>query len=497
MAQTHIPHCSTRPRPPVTSPNVSRPVVAVVGAGISGLAAAHRLVEEGTARAVLLEGRERLGGVIRTDEIDGVLVEAGPDAFVAGGEIAALCESAGIPEGDLVAPAVFGAYIWSRGRVRKLPAEVVFGLPGAPLSIARRGLLSPPGAMRALADLVLPGPLAGPDVAVGQFIGRRMGREVVQRLVDPLLAGRRAGYIETMSLAAADDRVDELARSHRSLILGLRQLRRSGALESGPPAFRAPRGGMERLVEGLLEKLEGVEVRTGAFVEGVGHAAGGRYRVRIAEGPALEADAVIVAIPAPAAAGLMSDLSDPAARELRTIRFADTAVATFLFPPGAATVPGDGSGFLVPKVEGRGIAACTWYSHKWPSSAPPDGGSVLRAFVGRSGREAALELDDDRLAGTIAAELSDAMAIEVSPRAWRVTRWNSSLPEYTVGHGEKVDRIREALKGHPRVALAGAAYAGSGIPDCVKSGRAAASEVIEGLKKDEDRLVSSRGKDAT
>ncbi|MBA3432069.1 MAG: protoporphyrinogen oxidase, partial [Actinobacteria bacterium] len=254
---------------------------------------------------------------------------------------------------------------------------------------------------------------------------------------------------------------------------------------------------MRTLVEGLRTRLRSTEIRTCTAVETM--SAGGEkgYRLGLRGGDALEAEAVVVATPAPAAATLMSGVDEPVARALRTVRFADTAVATLVYPPGDLQAPPDGSGFLVPLAEGKTIAACTWYSHKWPRAAPPDGGVVLRAFVGRAGREDALDLDDGALTDAIAADLNDAMGISEAPRRWRVSRWDCSLPEYTVGHGERVEHMSKMLESHPRVALAGAAYAGSGMPDCVTSGFAAATKVIRGLRRDGNRLVPTTGKEGT
>ena len=232
-----------------------RPVV-VIGGGISGLTAAFELVRRGVRPVIVLEADERFGGKIRTEMIDGITVDVGPDSFLArepwGVE---LCEKIGLA-GELRSPAVFGACIWTGGKLKPLPPGFAFGMPASPLSALRAGLLSPLGAARAAADLFLPGPLEGPDVAIGEFVRRRFGSQVLERLVDPLLAGTRAGDPARMSLAVAAPQIDDLARRHRSLILGLRTARRSGALETGPPPFLTVAGGLERLVRRLVERLQ-------------------------------------------------------------------------------------------------------------------------------------------------------------------------------------------------------------------------------------------------
>ena len=398
------------------------PRVAVVGGGVTGLAAAWTLARAG-AEVVVLEARDRLGGVIRTDRIDGVPVEAGPDAFLGGGAASSLCTSVGLGD-DLISPDLFGAYIWSGGGLRRLPQGVVMGLPAAPAQAVRAGLLSPLGALRASAEVLLPGPLRGGDVSVGSLIRRRFGREVLERLVDPLMAGRRAGYTDDMSLQAADANVDGLARSNRSILLGIRRGRRSGELSGAPPAFLAPRDGMERLVDALLQALRSLLgqgcTRTGAAVNRV-TAHGDGFRLDLDEDP-VNADGVVVCLPAPGAARVLRGLSGDAARELEGIPFASTAVVTFMYPPAACVLSPHGSGFLVPSTEGRTLAACTWYSAKWPASTPAGGGILLRAFVGRAGTDPALRLDDDALVALLQSELGEAMHVTAPPRLARVAR---------------------------------------------------------------------------
>lgn len=458
------------------------PTVAVVGGGITGLTAAWTLAKAGM-EVVVLEAQGRLGGVIKTDRLDGVPVEAGPDAFLAGDAIVSLCAAVGLQD-DLIPPSVFGAYIWSRGRLRCLPPGVVLGLPAWPTQALRAGLLSPIGALRATAEVLVPGPLRGGDVSVGTLVRRRFGPEVLERLVDPLMAGRRAGHTDDMSLQAADAKLDGLARAHRSILLGIRRGRRSGELADGPPPFLAPRGGMERLVDalarGLCDRLGPGCIRTGAPVTRVSSRGDGFTLDLLRNGP-LDADGVVVCLPAAQAAGVLRGLSGDVSRELEGIPFASTAVATFVYPPDSCALPPDGSGFLVPSSEGKTLAACTWYSLKWPSSAPADGGIVLRAFIGRAGTDPALSLDDDDLAVLLQRELGDALRPTAPPRLRQVARWTDSLPQYRVGHAERVTRIERALEGHPRLALAGAAYRGSGIPDCVAGAEVAARRVLEVL----------------
>lgn len=463
----------------VASVSEPTPAIAVVGGGISGLAAAHALDRSG-CRVVLFEASPRLGGVVKSGQVEDVVVEEGPDAFVSGDGVFGLCEAVGLGD-DLVSPAVFGGLIWTGRGLKALPSGVVLGLPAAPWAAVRAGLLSPLGGLRACADLILPGPLQGPDVQVGRLIRHRFGGEVLERLVDPLLAGRRAGDPYGMSLAAAEPQIDALARNHRSIILGLRGARRAGAA-GGPPTFLAPAGGMERLVGCIERAFDGVEVRRGAKVESVRRSEDGTYVVRTPETEPQGFEGVVVALPAHAAATSIAGLSSDATGWLMEIEYASTAVVTFVYPPGSGAPPGGGSGFLVPSYRGKVTAACTWYSAKWPAATPRDGALVLRAFVGRAGREPALSWDDDRLAAAIDMELRNALTLDGAPRSCKVTRWERSLPQYAAGHTALVERIESALsREHPGVALCGAGYKGSGIPDCIRSAEEAASKVLQAV----------------
>ena len=448
---------------------------AVVGGGIAGLAAAHELSRRG-APVVLFEASERLGGKIRTTELEGVRVEEGPDSFVARDRAAAeLCEELGLGD-ELVEPAEFGAYVWLGDRLRRIPPGFVLGLPASPLGLVRSRILSPQGSLRALGDLVIPGRLRGPDVSVGSFVTRRFGAEVLERLVDPILAGTRAGRVTDISLAAAAPQIDAVARSHRSVLLGL--ARNQGSTDGTVPPFLGLRSGMQSFVERLERHLTGaVEIHTGTAVEAIASDMGG-YRIQHAAGET-SVRGVVIATPAFAAAGIIAGLSPEAAAELHGIRYSSVAIANLVYPPGAGRLPRHGSGILVPSSQGRTLAGCTWTSRKWPHLAPPDGGLSIRCFVGRGDHEAALDLDDANLVQVVHGELAAALGLTESPRAWRVTRWERAIPQYAVGHRERMEVIETALLGWPAVALAGAAYRGSGITDCIVQGRDAAGRVLE------------------
>jgi protoporphyrinogen/coproporphyrinogen III oxidase len=454
----------------------SRLPVVVVGGGISGLTAAFGLVRRGVRPVIVMEADERFGGKIRTETIDGVPVDAGPDSFLArepwGVE---LCESIGL-SGELRSPAVFGACIWIHGKLKPLPAGFAFGMPASPLSALRAGILSPLGAARAATDLVLPGPLEGPDVAVGAFVRRRFGPQVLERLVDPLLAGTRAGDPATMSLAVAAPQIDHLARSHRSLVLGLRKARRSGFLETGPPPFLTVAGGLERLVGRLVERLRPeAELILSAPARKI-VSSGEGIDVATDDGT-ISAARVVVTTPPFVTASLLEETAEESSRELAAIPYASAVTATFVFPPDSFVPPPGTSGLLVPSTEGRTMAAATWYSAKWPHAAPPDGRQIVKCFAGRGSNDPAAEEDDPVLTNELENDFAEAVGSSHRSLASHLTRWPRALPEYEVGHAERIARIEAGLEHLPEVVLAGSGYGGSGLPDCIRRASIAAEIV--------------------
>ncbi|MDQ3952789.1 MAG: protoporphyrinogen oxidase [Actinomycetota bacterium] len=453
---------------------MSGKVVAVVGGGVTGLVAARELDRAG-ADVVLFEAAPGAGGKIATKTIEDVAVEAGPDSFLARDPWAVdLCREIGLGN-DLVEPAVFGGTVWSRGRLHALPRGLVLGIPTLPVKVLRTGLLSRRGALRALGDLFGGKPLTGRDVSIGALVRHRLGDEVLERLVDPLLAGTRAGDADEMSLAAAAPELDSIARRHRSLVLGLRawQPERPEA-----PVFKAPLGGMTRLVHALKTELLHTDVRLSSPVTRIA-VDGRRLRVESATGE-VGADAVVLTAPAHATAGHVADLEPAASKALASIPYASVAVVALAYPSSAGAPPPGGSGMLVPRAEGRTVAACTWYSTKWPVSSPRDG-FLLRAVVGRSGRHPALDLDDRELVAAVHDDLAEMLGLREPPRSRLVTRWEKGLPQYLVGHLDRVTGAEVALAQRGPVFLAGAGYRGSGIPDCIRGAKEAAAAAVNAL----------------
>ncbi len=472
----------------------ARPHVVIVGGGISGLAAAFSLRDQ-AVRVTVLEGSPRLGGKLSVSEIAGVAVDEGAEALlVTRPEGIELIAEAGL--GDQRAhPGPTSPAIWTRGALRPLPGRQFMGVPSDMAELARSGVLSDAGVARAGQDLELPPTPRDGDVPVAGYIGARLGEEVVDRLVDPLLGGVYAGRSAELSfdatlpaLAAASRRYRSLAEAARSLLLPP-PARASAGTRAGGPVFTTLTGGLGML-PAYLAKASGAGVRTAAMArELTRHGTGWRITAGSAAAPEhLDADAVILAIPARPAGRLLASVpgASAAVTALGEIGYASMAIVTLAYPRSAFPEPGPAalgrSGYLVPAVDGRAVKAVTFSTVKWPhlagTTAPGSGPlEIVRCSVGRIGEEALLQRADHELAALAAAELAAATGVRGAPAATRVTRWGGALPQYTVGHLGRVAAIRAAAAAQPGLAVCGAAYDGVGIPACVATARAAAAQV--------------------
>ncbi|MBA9004619.1 protoporphyrinogen oxidase [Thermomonospora cellulosilytica] len=459
-----------------------RPHVAVVGAGIAGLTAAWRLVRGG-ARVTVLEGSSRIGGKLQVSEVAGIPVDEGAESLLTRRpEGVELLRDLGLT-GERVHPGGVASAIYSRGGLRSLPAGQMMGVPGDLRALATSQVLSPAGTARAALDLVLPRTPLGADVSVAAYIGARFGGEVVDRLVEPLLGGVYAGRADLLSFEATLAQVAAAARTHRSLVTGVRALRGAGPRDAGPVFTTLPDG--LGTLPGLLANAlgEDCEIRTGAMVRELRRLGDGGWRLTF--GPArapqtLDADAVVVAVPAQPAARLLAAEVPDAARELAAIEYASMAIVTLAYPATAFPRRPGVSGYLVPAVEERQVKAVTFSSVKWPhlTERAPDL-VIVRCSIGRYGEEHTLQRGDEELRAAAIAELAAVCGARELPVDSRVTRWGGGLPQYTVGHVDRVARIRAAVAAVPRLAVAGAAYDGLGVPACIATARAAADRVLE------------------
>ena len=495
--------------------------VVVVGGGIAGLTAAYRLLHPTEAgaempRVVLIDSAERLGGKILSTPFEGRLVDEGADAFLLRVPWAIeLCEELGI-SAERISPSVGGASVAHTGgdapQLTSLPDGLVGGVPTRLGPLLRSPLLGPLGTLRAAADYVLPRRFTARRLdaaSVGDIVRARLGAAVASQVVDPLLGSISAGDINRLDAATSAPILGQALERSRSLMWGLRRMQPAPAADdSGPaPIFGSFEGGMGRLVEALMKRLDGCVLRLGTPVEAI-RRPGTRFAIDTGS-EVLDADAVIIAAPAHAAAQMLPAAPDAAAA-LGLIDYASVAVVTLSVRPDAIDAPHE-AGFLVTRSTGWLTTACSYGSAKWPNWAaggdqPPegvlhpagdgvggDGGHdgnpnvVLRVSVGRDDDDRHTRLDDSELFDMVLAELSSLPPLRGLREpgavvAWRVSRWPHSLPQYRPGHGHLVDRIEEALAQEmPGVFVTGAAYRGLGIPACIRQGNEAAERATAHL----------------
>lgn len=452
------------------------PRVVVVGAGIAGLAAAHRLLERG-ARVTVLEASDRVGGKLLPGEIAGARVDLGAESLLARRpEAVGLAREVGLAD-RLQPPATASAALWTRGALRPMPKGHVMGVPGTSAALA--GVLSDEGLARIERDADLPRTEVGDDVAIGEYVARRLGREVVDRLVEPLLGGVYAGDAYRISMRAAVPQLFEAARTHTSLTEGVREIQaKAAAAGLTGPVFMGIAGGVGTLPLAVAESVRarGAEILTGTPVTDLRRDPEDGWRV-VAGERVLRADAVVVAVPAPAAAALLRAEAPGAAAELAGVEYASMALITLAYRRAKTDLP-EGSGFLVPPVDGHTIKASTFASRKWGwiDAENPDL-VVLRTSVGRHGETEILGRDDADLVAVSRHDLKAATGLTAAPVAGRVTRWPDGLPQYPVGHQARVTRVRAHLAGLAGLAVCGAAYDGVGIPACIASAYAAADQI--------------------
>lgn len=476
---------------------------------MTGLSAAFYLLREAKERGeelelTVLEGSERLGGRVNTLRRDGFVIERGPDSFLARKlPMIRLAEDLGLT-GELTGtnPAAKKTYISRDGKLLPMPEGLVLGVPTDAEKFMRTELVSEGGKLRALEDRKYKPGTSDEDETVGAFLERHMGAEMVTRIFEPLLAGIYAGDLYGLSLLATFPQFKEMEREYGSLIAGTIAARAAAAASapsvggaaasagSAGSAAKLPaslfytfRNGLSTVIEALERALRasGSEIRLGARVTALDKVASGDapegagYRLRLEDGSALEADQVLLALPAAVMAKLLAPHADVSA--LERIRYGSVANVVFGYDAAGFDHDLDGSGFLVPRDEGRTITASTWTSAKWLHTAP-EGKRLVRCYVGRAGDEAGVDLSDEELTAAVRRDLLELMGVTAAPEFVEITRLRNSMPQYPVGHTEAIAAFGTALsRSLPGVFAAGVPFGGVGLPDCVAQGRSAAEHM--------------------
>ena len=455
--------------------------VAVVGGGVAGLAAAHRLREllGPAAQITVYDQATELGGKLRTGSLAGLVAERGAESFLVrspGGDSAAVALARRVGLGhDLVHPRPLPAGLWCGGELRPLPAGTLLGVPGDFSRLA--GVARPAGDDRDTGRPVL-GP--GEDPTVGDLVRRRFGDEVADRLVDPMLGGVYAGRADSLSLSATMPGLAAACRTHTTLAAAVRAALAAAPRPAGTPVFATLRGGLGRLVA-AVSAASGAELRTGRPVRQL-TSTGAGWRLLVGstrDAEPVAADAVVLAVPARPAGRLLRGVDPATAEAVGRLDYASVALVTMALPP--ATPLPELSGFLVPATEGTLVKAATFLTRKWAHLGAPDGPVLVRASVGRYGETGPLRQTDADLGRRVHAELARMVGGLPAPLSTHVQRWGGALPQYPPGHLDRVAAARTALPG--TLGLAGAAYDGVGIPACVTSGQAAAAQVTAALEE--------------
>lgn len=454
--------------------------LAILGGGISGLAAALQAIEAREERGVdvevtLYERGTRTGGCVQTLHDDGYLMELGPDSLLADKPAArTLLRKLQIDDQLIpMRPEYRGAHIVHNGRLRPIPSEFRLFTPTSLPALLRSGIFSPAGIARAAMEPFIPARKDNSDESLASFVTRRFGREILDRLAQPLVGGIYSGDPQRLSMQATLPQFLEMERKHGSLIRAMAV--RSGA-NNAAPQLMGLRGGLQTIVDAMLARI-GAVLRTTSDVRDLARSATG-WNITFADGSTAQADAVICALPAYAAASALRGADAQLAQSLERIRY--NSIVTVNLAYDAAELPAlpPTPGFVVPAIERRRITAATISTQKYPDRSPSDG-VLIRAFIGGALAPELVELSDEQLAQIAREELGDLLGIDAQPRFAVIRRWLRLLPEYGVGHEDLVARIEERAASFGGLALAGSAYHGVGIPDCVATGEAAVNVIFQ------------------
>ncbi|CAM3501540.1 protoporphyrinogen oxidase [Marinicrinis lubricantis] len=468
----------------------------VVGGGITGLSAAYYAVQKAREldqrlHVTVVEKSGRLGGSVHTLRKDGFVIERGPDSFLSRKlPIIELSQSLGL-ESEFAGlnPDAKKSYILRYNKLHGMPPGLMLGIPYDDHTFMDTELLSQEGKARVAQELQIPKRVDMSDESLGSFVERRLGKEMLENIVEPLLAGIYAGDLSKLSLQATYPQFHQLEQQYGSIIKGTGESRNQTAASAELPeyakksAFLTYKNGLSTLIQALTESLggAGVDFLQETAVQSVQPADGGvTIHLTRGEQPSeLQADAVIFAVPAFQLAKLLSGY--PKVEKLGSMEYVSVANVVLAYKQKQLHVKNDGTGFLIPRTEGRFITACTWTSVKWPHTAE-EGDTLIRCYVGRAGDQRHLEMTDEEIQEQVKADVFDLMGIEAEPDFITLTRLNRAMPQYPVGHLTRIREAREELlQAIPNARMTGAAFEGVGLPDCIRQGRDTARELVESL----------------
>ena len=450
--------------------------VAIIGGGVAGLSAAYELHKAG-AEFTLFEASDRLGGVIRTERVGDFLLEGGPDSWLSEKAAAReLCAELGM-ESELIGSndTRRKTYVLLGGRLIALPDGLQFFVPTNPIATFLSPLFPFRSKMRFVREWFVGARKgSGDDESVSEFVSRHFGKDVVDRLAEPLLAGVYGGNPRELSMQAVLPRMAKMEAERGSLIRGMMSARKSHP-GSRAAIFTTLKGGMQALVDALVKQLPPESLRKNYEAREITFQ--GKWKVR-GEGAAEEFDSVIVALPAPSAGNLLQGIAPEIAGQVKAIRYSSTVIVQFAYAHTRAPKLPPGFGVLVPRTQNRRVRAVTFVHEKFDGRVPA-GGALIRMFLGGTADEAVLRVTDEEIFTIAKRELLEILSIREEPAAMRLFRWPVAMAQYEVGHLTRLEVIRRQLAGRPSLALAGNAYGGIGVPDCIRSGREAARRILE------------------
>lgn len=463
--------------------------ISIIGGGITGLTAAYYLQKEIIANDLpykidLIESSDKLGGKFETIKQDGYTIERGPDSFLIRKESAArLAREVGLTE-DLVKNGTGKSFVLVGNKLHEMPKGSFMGIPTQLSPFLFSNMFSLKGKIRLLSDFVLPKSTVVGDQSVGEFFRRRFGDELLENLVEPLLSGIYAGNIDQLSLMATFPQFYQMEQEHRSLIKGSRETmpKKKDRTTKKPSKFYSFRNGLQSFVAAIVQQFDPtiVTIHKATTVDHIEKKTD-YYHVLLDSGEVRKVDSVILTTAFPVVKRIFShyDLWDVFGKTKAT------SVANVAFGFDASAIPSDieGTGFVVSRNSNYRITACTWTHKKWPNTTP-DGKALLRCYLGRPGDEAVVDLSDEEIAAIALKDLEKIMGISEKPDFHLVTRWRDAMPQYTVGHLDRLRELRNEMeKALPGVLLAGSSYQGIGIPDCIDQGEQAVVDVLEFLKE--------------